>query len=541
MSLGTGLNLSYGNGRPATAHESTASQLLSRALHPAEPKADEVRREHFLAALAAWENLLGREHVRYDAETLNRYSKSTLPWSTRPSAVLRPDGTREVSELVKIAARYRIPLHPISRGKNWGYGDACASTDGQVIVDLGRMNRILEVNEELAYAVIEPGVTQGQMYEHLRDQYPSLMLDVTGAGPEASIVGNTLQRGFGHTPYGNHFLHMSGMEVILPDGEVIETSFGARDRNAVAKHVFPWGQGPYLDGLFTQSNLGIVTRMGIWLMPRPEVIEAFALAVPHEEQFAPLIDALRWLKLHDVVKSAVHVANDLRVISAQRAYPWELTGGKTPLPADVRLQLRREGGIGAWNVMGGLYGTRETVAAAKQVVLRKLSKIGRVHFFTRTKINLAKRLAQIARRVGLRTGLENRLRSAESVYDLLCGIPTADHLRGTGWRSKTDLRQADDPNCDVGLAWISPCLPLSGDLCATTAVDLGQIFRVHGFDPLFTFSAITDRAAVCVASINYDAASDRESVDAANCLDTAERALRAEHLIPYRPHLRHKK
>ena len=90
MSLGTGMDLSYGNGRLATPHESTASQLLARALHPAEPRAEDVRREHFLAALSAWENLLGREHVRYDAETLDRYSKNTLPWSTRPSAVVRP-------------------------------------------------------------------------------------------------------------------------------------------------------------------------------------------------------------------------------------------------------------------------------------------------------------------------------------------------------------------------------------------------------------------------------------------------------------------
>lgn len=537
MSITPTFDLSYGHGAPQSPLDTTAAQLLVQALNPPQPSADHVRREDFLAAIEQWQNLLGRDHVRFDEQTLDRYSRCTLPWSTRPSAVLRPDGTNEVSELVKIAARYRIPLHPISRGKNWGYGDACAPTNGQVIVDLGRMNRIVEVNEDLAYAVIEPGVTQGQLYEHLRDHYPSLMLDVTGAGPEASIVGNTLQRGFGHTHYGNHFLHMSGLKVVLPDGRVIETSFGAHDPDAAAKYVFPWGQGPYIDGLFTQSNLGIVTRMGVWLIPRPECIEAFAMAVPREDRLAPLIDALRWLKLHHVVRSTVHVANDLRVVSAQRTYPWELTGGKTPLPEEVRQRLRREAGIGAWNVMGGLYGTKETVAAAKKVVRRKLAPIGKVQFFNRNKINLANRLAKLASRAGVDTKLEKRLKSAESVYDLLCGIPSAEHLRGTGWRGKTDLRQANEQNCDVGLAWVSPCLPLDGEQCVAISMRLAATFRTHGFDPLFTISAITDRAAVCVASINYNSRRNEDSTAAAACLTAASRLLHRELLVTYRRHL----
>jgi 4-cresol dehydrogenase (hydroxylating) len=532
MQTATPFDLSYGRVPPAGPLGAIAADLLEQATSPP-PEQPDVSREDFLAAVQAWENLLGSEHVKYDAETLDRYSRCTLPWSTRPSAVLRPDGTREVSELVKIAHRYRIPLHPISRGKNWGYGDACAPTDGQVIVDLGRMNRILEVNEELAYAVIQPGVTQGQMYEHLRDNYPSLMLDVTGAGPEASIVGNTLQRGFGHTPYGNHFLHMSGLEVVLPDGRVIETSFGAHDPNAVAKYVFPWGQGPYIDGLFTQSNLGIVTRMGIWLMPRPERIEAFALAVPHDEQLPELIDALRWLKLHDVVRSVVHVANDLRVISAQRSYPYELTGGETPLPENIRLQLRRDAGIGAWNMMGGLYGTKEMVNAAKQVVSRKFRSLGPVTFFNRGRINAASRLANVANRFGLLRGLENRLKSASSVYDLLCGIPTPDHLRGMGWRSNAVVQTTNQLTSNPGLAWISPCLALAGRSVRHAVHNINGLMVDHGFDPLFTVSAITDRAALCVASLHYSA-TGKDRHQAAACLRQAHIQLAGDDIHPYR-------
>jgi len=197
-----------------------------------------------------------------------------------------------------------VQLHPISCGKNWGYGDRCAVSDGQVIVDLGRMNRIVEVNSRLAYAVVEPGVTQGQMYQYLVENDIPLVLDVTGAGPDASIVGNTLSRGFGHTPYGNHFTHTCGLEVVLPDGQVLNTGFGTFDR-AQARRVFPWGLGPVVDGLFSQSNRGIVTQMGFWLLPTPESIQAFAFTVPREAQIEPVVDAIRELRL-----AGTHGADD---------------------------------------------------------------------------------------------------------------------------------------------------------------------------------------------------------------------------------------
>ena len=192
--------------------------------------------------LVAWSKVVGQQHVRCDAQTIATYARTTLPRGTTPAAVVLPESASQVQQIVRIANQYHIPLYPISRGKNWGYGDACAPTDGQVIVDLGRMNRICEVNTDLAYAVIEPGVTQGQMYQYLTERQIPLILDVTGAGPDASIMGNTLARGFGHTPYGNHFTHIAGMEVVLRDGRIVNTGYGAL-HNAQATRVFPSGLG----------------------------------------------------------------------------------------------------------------------------------------------------------------------------------------------------------------------------------------------------------------------------------------------------------
>ena len=102
-----------------------------------------------------------------------------------------------------------------------------------MIVDLSRMNRILEVNTELAYAVVEPGVTQGQFYQYLQRNRIPLWMDVTGAPTDASLVGNILERGFGHSPYGDHFLSACGMEVVLADGRILRTGFGHYEQGAV--------------------------------------------------------------------------------------------------------------------------------------------------------------------------------------------------------------------------------------------------------------------------------------------------------------------
>ncbi len=485
------------------------------------------------AALSAMREVLESEHVRTDAETIARYARTALPHGTTPVAVVRPGSTGQVQRIVQLANEHHVPWHPISRGKNWGYGAGCAPSDGQVIIDLSRMDRILEVNAQLAYAVIEPGVTQQQMYEHLRESELPLILDVTGAGPDASIVGNTLQRGFGHTPYGNHFTHTSGMEVVLRDGQLLQTGYGSL-RNARATHVFPWGLGPVVDGLYSQSSAGIVTRMGVWLLPRPESIAGFAFKVAREADIEPVVDAIRELRLGGVVQSTVHMANDLRVISARRRYPWELTGGRTPLPEPVRAQLRREAGIGAWNVMGGLYGTRAQVAAAGKAVRRRIGSLAHVHFFTDQKIRWARRLTRVMGRTRYGQSLDEMVTSAASVYKLLEGNPTSEHLRGVFWRTRPELVPDGADPVESGCIWFSPVFPLESSHTRRVLQLVERIWAEFRFEPLVTITAITERAGVAVLTVCYDRSRPGEADHAAACYTAAFESLAAEGYFPYR-------
>ena len=283
--------------------------------------------------------IVGPDHVDTDPGRMADLFPSTYPEAHLPLGIVRPDSADDVAAIVTAAGELGVSLYPISRGRNWGYGDACPTSDKAVVLDLGRMNRIRHIDEDLAYAVIEPGVTQGQLAQALEER--GLWFDSTGAGPEASIVGNVMERGFGHTAYGDRIRTVSGMEVVLADGSRLRTGFGDVKGSAVGA-VFPYGIGPYLDGMFTQSAFGIVTEMTIWLMPKPTHFAAAICQVRRDEDIFELIERLRPLRLDETLRNIVHIGNDLRLISGAMRYPYDRAEGQTPLPEGLRQSLDRK-------------------------------------------------------------------------------------------------------------------------------------------------------------------------------------------------------
>ncbi|MGB9689348.1 FAD-binding oxidoreductase [Thermogutta sp.] len=505
--------------------------LKSLQLSPSQPAP-------LCAALQKWVELLGTENVDGPDTVLQRYYPGALPkkYLTRPAGAVRPANRDQVVAVVKIARAYGIPLHAISRGQNWGYGGPLPPRDGMAIVDLSRMNRIIEVNTELAYAVIEPGVTQRQLFDYLRTHQIPLVPDATGAGPEASLVGNILQRGFGHTPYGNRVLHAANYEVVLPDGRVIETGFGKYE-NAKAKHVFPYGRGPWVDGLFTQSALGIVTRMTIWLLPAPKALIGFALKVPEEHQIAQIVERLRPLCLNGTVRSTVHIANDLRVISAKMSYPYSLTDGRTPLPDAVRKYLRRKFGVGAWNLMGGLYGSRGMTRQAAREIRQAFHGLAPVFSFGRRLLSVGRRLAEVTERLRIPMPLAEAVRSADSVYRLLQGEPSDEHLKGVFWRHR--LIPSDFHPRAAGALWCSPVLPMRGEDVLALLRIVRPIYERHQLEPLITFSAVTSRALVGVFSICYDPEDSIQVRQAEACYEELSSAICRAGYYPYRGMIPH--
>ena len=152
--------------------------------------------------------------------------------------------------MLKVANEFRMPLWPISRGKNFGYGGAAPRMPGTVVLDLGRLNRILEVNEKLGYCVVEPGVGFFELHEHLQKNRIPLQLGIPGNG-WGSVVGNALERGFSFR--GDHSNSICGLEVVLPSGELLRTGIGAMG-NGSDLAAFKHGFGPSWDQIIVQSN-----------------------------------------------------------------------------------------------------------------------------------------------------------------------------------------------------------------------------------------------------------------------------------------------
>lgn len=462
-----------------------------------------------------------------------RFGRSTDGALRRPAAVIYPTCTEDVQLAVKAAGECGVALYPISRGCNWGYGDASPAFAGQVVMDLGRMNRIIEINEALGYCVIEPGVTQGQLCEELKRRGGRLWMDATGAGPHASVVGNTLDRGFGHTRYGDHFQTACGMEVVLPDGEVLHTGFGRYD-GAKAERVFPYGVGPYLDGLFAQSNFGVVTRLGLWLQPKPEAFCAFFFSAEGDEQLEELLERLAPLRRQGLIQSALHIANDLRVMSSRTRYPWEEAGGQTPLPAAVRYDLRSRYQLGAWSGLGALTGSKATVKALRGDVKRALRGFKTV-FLDDRRLSIARGLSKAMCAVGMGRGLCEQLQIVEPAYNLLKGEPSVEHLKGALWRVRGELDEGVDPlQAGAGLIWVSPVLPMTSADAREVLSVMDPIYRSYGFDHLVTFTMLNERAMVAVTNIAFDTRDHEERDRAQACYKALSQALQDAGYYPYR-------
>jgi 4-cresol dehydrogenase (hydroxylating) len=266
-----------------------------------------VNEADFTAALTAFASIVGNEWLFTTDEDLDLYRDSYSPlWGEADertaSAAVAPDTADQVVDLVKIANRYRIPIYPISTGKNLGYGGAAPALSGSVVLDLKRMNRIVEIDERNGYVVVEPGVSYFDLYNHIQEKGLSLWIDCPSPG-WGSLVGNALDGGVGVTlaPYRNHFDASCGIEVVLPSGRMMRTGMGAMP-GAKTWQEFRPGFGPRIDGLFKQSNYGVVTKMGFWLMPPPENFATGVVTVSRFHDLIPLVDIIGRLERSKIVQ-----------------------------------------------------------------------------------------------------------------------------------------------------------------------------------------------------------------------------------------------
>jgi 4-cresol dehydrogenase (hydroxylating) len=308
-------------------------------------------------AVKAFVAALGSQAVISDPDDLRQFRD---PYSYSESdefdasVAVQPTTVEQIQSIVRIANEHRIPLWTFSQGRNNTYGGPAPRVRGAALVNLRNMNQVLEIEEDLAYAVVEPGVRWFDLHDALEAAGGRLWPSIPDLG-WGSVVGNSLEYGIGYMPHGDHASHVCGMEVVLPNGDVLRTGMGAIT-DGRAWHVYPHSFGPSLEGMFKQSSLGIVTKLGVWLMPRPESYASCWLQFVGYERLEQVVDALRALLLGRIITS----------------HPMMIRG----LEVDAQGNPYLDPASDTWHARFALYGPAELVDAHFRVVEQALGRIG---------------------------------------------------------------------------------------------------------------------------------------------------------------------
>ncbi len=410
-------------------------------------------------AISLWRDVLGSGGVFEGEACVARYGPNLSEFPQRHLvASLVPRTRKEVSRIVRIAHRYRVPLYPISRGCNWGMGSKLPPEHGCALVDLSKMNAIGAMDNVLGIVTVEPGVTQGELSDFLKENNIPWMLHVTGAGSRTSVVGNALERGVGMM--GHRHRDIRALELVQSSGDVLSLGFD--------HPYYPEGAGPDPGGLFAQSNFGIVTSMAIALRPRQDVCLFFAET--HAPQFAAFIDAIRKLRQERVLSDRTEIMfeNDSRLRSVLGPGP-----------------------KGRWGTWGALYGAQAVRRALREELIGQLrASCVAVTFFEETEVEVASLAPDIAARFALAKGTPSNF-SIDALLERFGVERTED----------TDL---DQEVTVPGMVTVLPAVPLVGERVREIVQWVQTESQRLGVETVMSFSTVNEIAAEGFFRVHFD-------------------------------------
>ena len=456
------------------------------------------------------------------------------------SAIHEPTSIEDVVALVRSARLSRTPLYPISKGFNWGYGSRSPIIGNCALVDLGRMNRILNaasISADNPVAVIEPGVTQIQLYEFLQNHCPELTFNVTGSGRETSIIGNALDRGVGYM--GPRKDDIFGLEIVTGTGEILRTGFRRLGDSSPLAHSHPYGLGPILDGLFFQSNFGIVTSACFRLFPRRPKEVAVSLALRRAADLPQFINELARLKRDGLLISVTHIANRARTSST-------LNFGITRY-LENECGFSRETAIkeadraikiivtDEWTSLASVMGNSGQVKAALREIRCRTRRFTRLRVITDELLDLGYAVFHRLRFIPFARANAAAISAMRPLHKLALGVPTDIAVENLLWKfnhSNNCATELDQSRC--GLLFVNPALPLDGQFVAGIIEGMKSVAAHYGHTLYMTINVETTTSLVAIINLLFDRASSEEVDRAHTCADALLTYIRSKGLEPYR-------
>ncbi len=219
-----------------------------------------------LCEIVGDKNATDMKHVRYAYSYDLSFVKPKLP-----DYVVMPTEVEQIQEVMKFANEEKIPVIPYTAGTN--IGGLCIPEQGGILLDLKRMNKIIRIDEESHYAILEPGVSHAQFASALAKY--NLRWSWPVGPPSASTSSNAICHGIGGLSgrYGLNSEEITSMEVVLPTGELVRVGSCAIQEDA-------WHSClplPRVDGLFTGwlGTTGVITKIGLRVHPTPPILKVF--------------------------------------------------------------------------------------------------------------------------------------------------------------------------------------------------------------------------------------------------------------------------
>lgn len=448
-----------------------------------------------------WSGVVGGAYVLTDPADRAAWGRRTFGPDVPVSAIVRPGSAAEVAGALRMATQHRHPVHPVSRGANWGMGSRAPMQSGAAILDLSRLTTIEEVDFRHGVVRVEPGVTFQMLADYLTERGSRFFVPEIGGSPDASVLANALDRGDG--ALGDRWASLSDLAVVLPDGRVVETGFAGRSAHRLAG-LHEGAAGPVIDGLFSQSNLGVVVAGCLRLEPMPENLAIFSVRVDAREAMPDMLETLREMQVAGAVRDrSVTLWNGVKFLARENPR--------------VRYDESaiRQAATETWMMSGYLQGETEALLTQRgNWVLERFAAAG---------VQADASLVRIGGQ-----WLDG--------CDGLLGSPSPRNLRTAYW-SEDGIPEVEamDPDADgCGLLWLCIAFPFDGEVVAQFALRAATILGRYGIDFNFGAEAASFRCLLSYVSMSYR----RDGPDADACAVEAYSAVLEEAeamgLAPYR-------
>ncbi len=475
------------------------------------------------------------------------YGKTTFSSNVSIDCAVQILNESAIPKLLKLANEHQFYLYPISTGNNWGYGSIQSTPiDGpRVVVDLGQLNAIIPNNKKAGLITVQPGVTQQDLYDFLQQNDWPFMVPVTGAGPNCSILANALERGYGITPRTDHFAAVNALKAYLPHPDLCHSKFESAvsaldsSSNDYIDKTFKWGLGPYIDGLFTQSNFGIVTEMTIRLAPKPAHFSAFYLQVFDANNFSEAVTLIEETLLEsEGIIGSINLMDRRRLVSMVAQNPNGQSQHTVMTDAQIET-IAKEQRLPQWMIVGTIYGSKKVVAATQAQFKKRAKHIGQLNFSNSWLINFAKFIADLPLpSLAAIDKIRAQLRTLDEGIDIMLGKPNQVALPLAYWRNprvaanKEQRLLPDKDRC--GLLWYAPLIKMSPQVLSDFVAFVRQTTPKYGIEPLVTFTNLKHDCIDSTVPLVFDLQNPEAVAAAHQCLEELFTEGCKKGYVPYR-------